>query len=85
MEMQKEMKIRKMQELTMVISDERARNLKKDQIIDYSNKSVKLTTENAKSKQMGIDHVLIMDEVDGMSGNADRAGVIIFPNDTLTN
>jgi replication factor C subunit 1 len=25
-----------------------------------------------------VDHVLIMDEVDGMSGNADRAGVFLF-------
>lgn len=29
------------------------------------------------SKVKGIDQVLIMDEVDGMSGNQDRAGVIV--------
>jgi len=36
-----------------------------------------------KSRLKGVEHVLIMDEVDGMSGNADRQGVsynsIILP------
>uniref|UniRef100_A0A914HD78 AAA+ ATPase domain-containing protein n=1 Tax=Globodera rostochiensis TaxID=31243 RepID=A0A914HD78_GLORO len=31
--------------------------------------------ENQAHPPGGIDHVLIMDEVDGMSGNADRAGI----------
>lgn len=36
--------------------------------------------EKSSSKVKGIDQVLIMDEVDGMSGNQDRAGVckVIF-------
>lgn len=59
-------------------SDTRSKRLLKDQISTIlSNKTAKdyFSTDSSTPDKMSLKHVLLMDEVDGMSGNEDRGGL----------
>ncbi|XP_046433151.1 replication factor C subunit 1 isoform X1 [Neodiprion fabricii] len=57
-------------------SDTRSKRLLKEEVSELlNNKSMKSYFADGNNKKPDLDHVLVMDEVDGMAGNEDRGGL----------
>ncbi|XP_046753824.1 replication factor C subunit 1 [Diprion similis] len=57
-------------------SDTRSKRLLKEEVSELlNNKSMRSYFVDGNSKKPDLDHVLVMDEVDGMAGNEDRGGL----------